>query len=137
MLARLPLALGRKAASARNPVNWLYAHPVAQTCRRNLSNEQESSSLPDDFGLFNIILPEEPFVFGVAHITPRTVPQSILRPSYVSSKLGNASSDIFQAGEGTAESGGRIELGGEDERRLRAAAKLAKEVRKFASTLLR
>ncbi|KAF8204478.1 methionyl aminopeptidase [Mycena galopus ATCC 62051] len=74
--------------------------------------------------LHPVILPEEPFVFGVAHITPRSVPQHISRPAYA-----GGSSTVPQDVDG------KVQLGGDAERRLRAAAKLARNVRIFAGTL--
>ncbi|KAJ7492061.1 methionyl aminopeptidase [Mycena latifolia] len=64
------------------------------------------------FGSYAVILPEEPFVFGVSHITPRTVPKDI--PNLLTPALG-----------------------GTPEQRLRAAATLARNVREFAGTLVK
>jgi len=35
------------------------------------------------FGTYSVILPPEPFVFGVSHIPQRPVASRIVRPSYV------------------------------------------------------
>ncbi|KIK00556.1 hypothetical protein K443DRAFT_100179 [Laccaria amethystina LaAM-08-1] len=80
----------------------------------------------EDFGNYNVILPKEPFVFGVSHIQPlRTVPSHIERPYY-------ASVPPTEGPKGN----GKIELGGEEEAKLRNAARLARNVREFAGTLV-
>ncbi|KAJ6520405.1 methionyl aminopeptidase [Mycena sanguinolenta] len=71
-----------------------------------------------------VILPDEPFVFGVSHITPRSVPRRISRPQYAGGSP-TRHEDVD----------GKVQLGGDAERRLRAAAKLARDVREFAGTL--
>ncbi|KAF7307543.1 Methionine aminopeptidase [Mycena indigotica] len=79
-----------------------------------------------DFGNYSVILPQEPFVYGVGHITQRSVPTHILRPDYAGGRpTTNADVD------------GKVFLGGDAERRLRAAAKLAREVRVFAGSLVK
>ena len=81
----------------------------------------------EDFGNYNVILPEEPFVFGVSHIQPlRPVPSHIERPYY-------ASVPPTEEPKGN----GKIELGGEEEAKLRDAASLARNVREFAGTLVK
>ncbi|KAG6824153.1 hypothetical protein H0H92_007843 [Tricholoma furcatifolium] len=79
-----------------------------------------------DFGDYSIILPEEPFVWGVAHIKPRSVPSSIDRPSYATPGA-KPDSSLPK----------RIALGGEEETRLRDAARLARKVREYAGTLVK
>ncbi|KAJ7455947.1 methionyl aminopeptidase, partial [Mycena galericulata] len=76
------------------------------------------------FGSYAVILPEEPFVFGVSHITPRSVPKHIAKPPYA------GGSSVVQ------DVGGKIELGGMAEHRVRAAARFAKNVRDFAGSLV-
>jgi len=50
---------------------------VSTATSNALSNDAE------DFGNYNVILPEQPFVFGVTHIQPlRLVPSHIERPYY-------------------------------------------------------
>ncbi|KAG6840409.1 hypothetical protein C0991_006880 [Blastosporella zonata] len=89
---------------------------------------------PDvDFGDYSIILPEEPYVWGVSHITPRSVPNNIERPFYAkpgyqeTGHKGHSGSNLSE----------RIALGGEAEARLRAAANLARKVRDYAGTLVK
>jgi methionyl aminopeptidase len=78
-----------------------------------------------DFGSYEVILPEEPFVFGVSHIRPRNVPEHILKPPYA------LTADGMPEQTPRANSG-KIKLGGEAESRIREAALLAKKVREFA-----
>ncbi|KAJ7606910.1 methionyl aminopeptidase [Roridomyces roridus] len=76
------------------------------------------------YSVNSVILPQEPFVYGVSHFTPRTVPDHIVKPHYA-------------GGPSTArDPGGLISLGSDAERRLRAAARLASDVREFAGTLV-
>src|SRR5260221_9765873 len=84
-------------------------------CSRYFSN----SAVPDDFGLYSVILPQEPFVFGTSHIQPRSVPHHIRRPSYSKSDEG------------------RISLGTHEEIKLREAGRLARDVREFAKSLVK
>jgi len=82
----------------------------------------------EDSGIsYDVILPPEPFVFGVAHITPRTVPPHIVRPPYVTNP------DSASKGYRNA----LIKLDSEEEEKLRAAARLAAKTRDFAGTLVR
>ena len=76
---------------------------------------------------YNVILPTEPFVFGVSHIQPRFVPDHIVKPPY-------ARSIPVSTEENPLEDNGKIELGGEAELKIREAALLAKKVREFAGT---
>lgn len=77
---------------------------------------------------YNVILPTEPFVFGVHHIQARVVPDHILRPSYACGIPAPAAIEI------PPQESGKIELGGDAELKTREAALLAKKVREFAST---
>ncbi|KAG9317862.1 peptidase M24, structural domain-containing protein [Chiua virens] len=90
------------------------------------------------FGSYSVILPEEPFVWGVSHITPRTIPSGIRRPPYAQIRSNNkavssSSDDPPEFYEGD----GRIRLGSEEEAKVRASSKLARETRKFAGSLVR
>ena len=82
----------------------------------------------EDFGDYSVILPPEPFVFGVSHIRPRVVPQHIKKPSYADIPGGEAPREVPNRNSG------KIALGGEAELRVREAARLASKVREFAST---
>ena len=103
---------------------------VQPTQTRRCVSTTTTSALNDDaedFGNFNVILPEEPFVFGVSHVQPlRPVPSHIERPCY-------ASVPPTEEPKGK----GKIQLGGEEEAKLRDAASLARNVREFAGTLVK
>lgn len=90
-------------------------------------NEGEGTEV---FGHYSIILPPEPFIFGVSHIKRREVPTDIEKPPYV---LNNGNE--LQEGVNKPES--IIELGGEAESRLRKVAQLASRVREFAGPLVK
>ncbi|KAJ7757554.1 methionyl aminopeptidase [Mycena metata] len=72
-------------------------------------------SLAKNIRSFSVILPEEPFIYGVSHIKPRIVPEHIPRPHYA-----GGSPTVIQDVDG------KVQLGGDAERSVRAAAKLAK-----------
>ncbi|OBZ70305.1 Methionine aminopeptidase 1B, chloroplastic [Grifola frondosa] len=97
-------------------------------CRRLATTHagSESSAHDFEFGYYDVILPKEPFVWGTSHITPRTVPEHIPRPSYV---LASGSSDnpVLRR---------RKIAPGEDEARLRRAAAFASEVLQYAGSLV-
>ncbi|KAJ6611495.1 methionyl aminopeptidase [Mycena sp. CBHHK59/15] len=99
-----------------------------RTLSQRWTTKRSLASFPpaEDFGTYTVILPEEPFVFGVAHIAPRSVPKNIARPPYAGGSQ-----------EVPHDVGGKIMLGGEAERRVRSAATLAKKVREFAGALLK
>ncbi|KAG6917687.1 hypothetical protein DXG01_001662 [Tephrocybe rancida] len=103
---------------------------------RPLSHKRAFAALPDaapdvDFGDYDIILPDEPYVWGVSHITPRSVPTHIERPFYARPDYNEGHKDPeLNAYE-------NITLGGEVEERLRNAASLARKVRDYAGTLVK
>ena len=76
---------------------------------------------------YNVILPTEPYVWGVSHIQPRLVPDHIVKPPY-------ACGTPVPTDEIPQQDRGKIELGGEAELKIREAAILAKKVREFAGT---
>jgi methionyl aminopeptidase len=84
----------------------------------------------EDFGTYSVILPPEPFVFGVSHIKPRQVPAQIVKPAYVT----NNGNEVL---EGASKPESRVRLGEEEELRLRSAASLAKKVREYAGSLVK
>ncbi len=83
-----------------------------------------------DFGEYSVILPEEPFVFGVSHITQRPVPEAIKRPPYASST--KLSGDPYAYPPNAC-----LPLGGTEEQRIRKSGALAKAVRDYAGTLVK
>jgi hypothetical protein len=94
--------------------------------------ENDTSELGAEFfGTYSVILPPEPFIFGVSHIPQRPVPSHIARPSYVSRSAHGQSNPCVSSGDG------RIQLGSPGEWRLRRAAQLAREVLEYAGTLVK
>ncbi|KAF8651148.1 hypothetical protein AX16_004850 [Volvariella volvacea WC 439] len=90
--------------------------------------EEEADDGVHDFGNYSVILPPEPFVHGTSHIPMREVPKEITRPSYVGQAKEDHQVPYFQK---------RIGFGGEEERKLKAAADLAKRVREYAAGLVK
>ena len=116
----------------RHAYSWKHRLHNLNYPRRSRSS---SHGPPEDFGDYSVILPPEPFVFGVSHITPRIVPEGIPRPPYASHTRSSQIEDEPSNGE-PYEGDGRIDLGGVAESRVRDVAKLAKRVRNYAGTLV-
>ena len=96
------------------------------------NEESDTSELGAEFfGTYSVILPPEPFVFGVSHIPQRPVASHIVRPSYVTPSNHGQSGPCVSSGDG------RIQLGSPGEWRLRRAAQLAREVLEYAGTLVK
>lgn len=93
-------------------------------------DEEIYSDEISDFGAYSVILPEEPFVFGTSHITPRSVPSHIPHPPYI-----GAPPNVPHHGDPYT-GDGRILLGEAEERRLRSAAQLAKQALDYAGSLV-
>ncbi|KAM6496439.1 methionine aminopeptidase [Amanita muscaria] len=96
----------------------------------NPSTTEEALSLEDDvpdFGEYSVILPPEPFSFGVSHIKPRQVPDHIQKPSYAV---------ITRKKKPSRTKHDRVVLGTESEAHIREAGKLAKRVRGYAKSLI-
>ncbi len=94
--------------------------------------ENESSELGAEcFGTYSVILPPEPFIFGVSHIPQRPVPSHIARPSYATPSAHGRPNPCVSSDDG------RIQLGSTGEWRLRRAAQLAREVLEYAGTLVK
>ncbi|KAI0751169.1 methionine aminopeptidase [Daedaleopsis nitida] len=86
------------------------------------------------YGYYDVILPEEPFVWGTSHIIPRGVPPLIARPPYASPPaigLDEAHPDKVRP----AATEHKLITDQGDLVRLREAAKLAAKVLQFAGTL--
>ena len=96
------------------------------------TSEPETDADSECFGDYSVILPPEPFVFGVSHIPRRPVPSHIPRPPYLTSSTHHQST--FSPGSSDDD---RVRLGGSEERRLREAARLAREVLEYAGTLVK
>ncbi|KAH8092496.1 methionyl aminopeptidase [Cristinia sonorae] len=95
--------------------------------------ETDSDADIQDLGIYDVILPPEPYIFGVSHITPRTVPVHILRPEYVQATRGDGAPYPPERYSGD----GRIGLGTVEEVKLRAAARLAKKTLEYAGSLVK
>jgi methionyl aminopeptidase len=103
------------------------------------TEDEEPIECSDPGVEYEVILPPEPYVFGVEHIQRRIVPQHIKRPPYVrvgshpehdSAKLGMDDSEKY-------EGNGRVQLGSMDEEGVRHAGKLAAQVRNLAEQIIR
>ncbi|KAH9833835.1 methionine aminopeptidase [Rhodofomes roseus] len=107
-----------------NPPNTALSRPALRPYTSAPAEDTDGEE-DYDFGAFGVILPEEPYVWGVSHITPRAVPAHIARPPYA-------------RGEGVrlVLEDRPTQLGGADERRLREAARLARDVLRFAGSLV-
>ncbi|KDR84405.1 hypothetical protein GALMADRAFT_711713 [Galerina marginata CBS 339.88] len=116
-LTRRPLELAFRTVTSRHP-------RYSGHSTRKFTTEQEG----EDFGTYSVILPEEPFVFGVSHIQPRHVPEHIVKPSYALNPDGSIPE------EKSKRNSGKIKLGGLAESKIREAAALAKVVREFAGS---
>lgn len=122
-------------------------------------NDDEDVEIEDP-GLYEVILPPDPPIWGVSHIKPRTVPDSTPKPPYVArrrvgeGRLGNSSSGNTADADATQAilddekvisnfnhdpytGDGRIKIGSEDEKRIRRAGSLAKRVLRMAGKLVR
>ena len=103
----------------------------------NCSVLQRRAGSEANFGDYHIILPPEPFVWGVSHIVPRVVPPNIVKPPYAL-KSRETSRNIHHNHRDLAHGDSEtIPLGGDEERRLRNAAILAKKVLQYAGTLVK
>ncbi|KIK64237.1 hypothetical protein GYMLUDRAFT_161835 [Collybiopsis luxurians FD-317 M1] len=121
------LQLSTRTASHLRTSKWIKPCSFSNSAPLN----EEPFPVPDNFGYYSVILPDEPFVFGVSHIKPRNVPDHIKRPPYA---LNGSSKDIQEGAEDRA---GKIPLGGDAEQKLRSAASLAREVREYAGSLVK
>jgi methionyl aminopeptidase len=97
-----------------------------------LKQPVESEQCEDEFGLYDIILPSEPYVYGTKWMKSRTVPDHILRPPYA---MKPAQKEEKHTGEPPGPHFKIVE-GSESETRLREAAKLAKKVKEYAGSLV-
>ncbi len=103
----------------------LRAIPPLRRYTTDADDDPEGQEPFEDFGDYEVILPEKPFVFGVSHIHAREVPESIVKPPYALTADGVPD-------QTPRRNSGKIKLGGLAESRIRQAAFLAKRVRHFA-----
>lgn len=110
---------------------------ASQRCRSLTSFFGSNAKEPEihDPGEYEIILPPEPLVWGVKHIAIRDVPKDLARPPYAVQGVTIEEEDPYHGDPYDGD--GRIELGTEDERRLRRACALAKRTLSKASELIR
>ncbi|EEB91819.1 hypothetical protein MPER_09763 [Moniliophthora perniciosa FA553] len=106
--------------------NCLYTSQPLKSLTNVINNEVDDDAF--NFGSYSVILPEEPYVFGVSHIKTREVLETIQRPPYAM-KIKSARKRPKQEA--------KITLGGEEEEKLRASSRLAKNVREFAGSLVK
>lgn len=134
----LPLLLAPRLHSS---VLTFSGHWRASCLRRCITSSHslnpEELQEVEDFGAYNVILPEEPFVWGVSHITWRPVPEHIIRPQYALQRDPSMPPTKSETDHEEHYVGdGRIKLGSMEEKRVRAAATLARNVRKYAGSLV-
>ena len=96
-----------------------------------VAHDEETELDAEVFGSYSVILPPEPFIFGVSHIPQRPVPSHIARPPYATPSAHGQPGHCISSGDG------RIQLGSPREWRLRRAAQLAREVLEYAGTLVK
>ncbi|KAF9535155.1 methionyl aminopeptidase [Crepidotus variabilis] len=113
-----------------NTISRTSCHPLSLPKSRNFASVEGDVQV-EDFGDYSIILPDEPFVFGTDHISPRNVPKHIVKPAYANRPGGAVSPQL------PTRDSGKILLGTDEEKRLRAAASLAGQVRNFAGSLVK
>jgi hypothetical protein len=121
----------RQVQVARQTCRWRSSRlrPLSQPAKFLKFSTGQPNLASDDFGSYSILLPEEPYTFGVSHIVPRSVPSEIARPYYAAPGFLSDEEEPIPKAE-------RIALGGEAEVRLREAARLARKVREYAGTLV-
>ena len=127
--------------------------------RSSASRREEEDIEIEDPGLYEVILPPDPPVWGVSHISPRKVPDCITKPPYVERRRvrevtascefsQNKDADFVGTYNGDEKESanfnhdpytgdGRIQLGSEDEGRVRRSAQLAKRTLEMAANLVR
>ncbi|KAI0677699.1 methionine aminopeptidase [Trametes maxima] len=104
--------------------------------RLNSSHRGAAQSEHDlRYGYYEVVLPQEPFVWGTSHIIPRVVPLHIPKPPYVPELLG-PDADPPTAEENMLSSQRKFITDAEDLKKLRTSARFAGEVLNFAGTLV-
>ncbi|KAI0787252.1 peptidase M24, structural domain-containing protein [Irpex lacteus] len=88
----------------------------------------------EDHGNYSIVLPQDPLAESSRRAPTRNVPSHIARPPYVPTR--DLTQRIRQMRESVMPKSSIIRLGGEEEKRLREAARLAEETLKYAGTLV-
>ncbi|GBE80240.1 Methionine aminopeptidase 1 [Sparassis crispa] len=109
---------------------------LRRTSHRSVDLSETTSDVANDFGSYDVILPPEPFVWGVAHIKPRCVPEDIRRPRYA---LSFDSASTLGFGEDTSTGPQHVRdklIALQDEETVRRVGRLAKEVLLYAGSLV-
>ena len=107
-------------------MNWLRRWSLLTRFAQSRSYQNRPRSERKNY---SVILPVEPFIFGVNHIQPRVVPDHIVKPTYAKGiPIPTVEIPLQDHHDG------KIELGGEAELKTRESALLAKKVREFAGT---
>ncbi|KAL0581486.1 hypothetical protein V5O48_000529 [Marasmius crinis-equi] len=130
-LSQLSRGLAQRIASSLKTKPLRHFESAPRIARRHLTATRHTSHEAEEedaynFGAYSVILPEEPFVFGVSHLIHRPVPNSIKKPPYAVSGHGSSGNQ-----ERT------IHLGGVEEEKLRRSARLARDVREFSGSLVK
>jgi len=128
-----PMCSKRSPFSLSSSFFWSFQRrsmPRVLVRSRSSAAEAVADGTHEDFGDYCIVLPKEPFVFGTSQITPRLVPEYIVKPSYVATK------DDSTRNLTDHKDIGKVKLGAQEELRLRKAASLARKVREFAKSLV-
>ena len=133
-LCRISLCTAQRACWHLSTRTSVKKEAVLLSSRRHLSIHAEAEDI-DDPGIYEVILPPDPPVWGVSNIIRRTVPEHIKRPPYV--LLGNTAGVLAPSHGDPYQGDGRIELGNDTERCLRRAAALANRVLSKAEELVR
>jgi methionyl aminopeptidase len=132
LLRSLPLrysTFNPRAFSVAAPVRTaLPTDATLRTGAEDPSTWDDPDSIPD-FGQYNVVLPEEPFVYSTAHIPRRLVDARVPRSPYAA----DGSSAAAYAGEDTPV---RLSMNRHHVQDLRRAARLAKETLEYAGALV-
>ena len=88
----------------------------------------------EDHGVYDIVFPEDPLAAPTRRSPTRHVPPHIARPPYVPTT--DLTQRIRQMRESVMPKSSIIRLGGDEERKLREAARLAEQTLKYAGTLV-
>ena len=97
------------------------------------ANDDEDLKL-EDHGNYSIVLPQDPLAESSRRAPTRNVPSHIARPPYVPTR--DLTQRIRQMRESVMPKSSIIRLGGEEEKKLRQAARLAEQTLKYAGTLV-
>lgn len=112
----------------------LGTRPLSRALRQQSPRCRKYSSIQQLPGDYSVVLPKEPFAWGVSHIIPRPVPIHIPRPPYIKGDR----TILHDPKQGEPHDGdGRILLGSSEEKSLRKAALLARDALNYASTFVK